>query len=194
MELVRGYFNSYRVSDSNILNESYSRTRYFSSKGIHSASGTTVFISHKHSDLQDLDGLLNYLKKEHNVVPYIDSMDKRMPQETCADTAVRIKEVINSCERFLLLATNKALESKWCNWEVGIADKMKLPENNMAILPMKDTRDSLYEGKEYLEIYPFVDEYVDHFGRKVLTVIYKDSSGNRKRVSLKDWLSGSGNY
>lgn len=194
MKLVRGYFNSYRVSDSNVINESYSRTRYFSSTGIRSASGTTVFISHKHSDLEDLQGLLDYLKRQYNVVPYIDSMDKRMPNETCGETAIRIKEVISYCNRFLLLATNEALASKWCNWEVGIADKQKLPANNMAILPMLDKGSSLYKGNEYLEIYPYVDEWVNYAGNKMLTVVYKDLSGKSKRVSLKDWLQGEGNY
>ena len=195
MKLVRGRFNAYsRIGDSNIVNESYTRTRYFSSDGIRSASGTTVFISHKHSDLEDLKGLLNFLKRDYNVVPYIDSMDKKQPKETCGDTAVRIKEVISTCDRFLFLATNKALASMWCNWEVGIADKQKLPANNMAILPMVDSLTSLYDGNEYLEIYPYVDEVENSYGQKMLTVVYKGFDGKPKRLTLKEWLSGSGNY
>ena len=82
----------------------------------------------------------------------------------------------------------------WCNWEVGIADKLKLPANNMAILPMVDSINSLYDGNEYLEIYPYVDEWVNYDGKKQLTVVYKDYAGKQKRVSIKDWLSGDGNY
>ena len=191
MKLVRGYFNNYRVADSTVLNESYRRARSFSSESISSASGTTVFISHKHDDLIDLQGLLECLKRDYNVIPYIDSMDKRMPEETCADTAIRIKQVISACDRFLMLATNKALASKWCNWEVGIADKLKLPYNNMAILPMVDNPHSWYDGNEYLEIYPYVDSWVNYGGKKALTVVYKSADGTSRRVSLKDWLSGS---
>lgn len=194
MKITRGYFNNYRVSDSTVINESYRRTRYFSVDSIRSASGATVFISHKHSDLTDLQGLLEYLKKEYNVVPYIDSMDKRMPKDTCAETAVRIKQVISACDRFILLATNDALASKWCNWEVGIADKLKLPFNNMAILPMVDTPNSFYDGNEYLEIYPYVDSWLDYSGKRILTVVYKSADGTPHRVTLKDWLSGNGNY
>ena len=117
-----------------------------------------------------------------------------MPEETCAETAVRIKQVISTCDRFLMLATNKALASKWCNWEVGIADKMKLPYNNMAILPMTDMPNSWYDGNEYLEIYPYVDEWVDLSGKKTLTVVYRTANGTSRRVSLKDWLSNSSNY
>ena len=194
MKLTRGYFNNYRVSDSAVLNESYNRTRTFSSTGIRSASGTTVFISHKHDDLADLQGLLDFLTKEYNVVPFIDSMDKGMPKNTCAETANRIKQAISGCGKFLLLATNKALASKWCNWEVGIADKLKLPTNNMAILPMVDTPGSFYSGNEYLEIYPYVDEWENHAGKRILTVIYRDSNGIEMRVSLRDWLRSESNY
>lgn len=194
MKLTRGYFNAYKISDSNVINESFSRTRYFSAGSIASASGITVFISHKHSDLKsvgdenDLKGLLDYLKSTYNVVPYIDSMDKRMPKETCAETADRIKYVIDACDKFLLLATNKALASKWCNWEVGIADKKKLPRQDMAILPMLDNNDTLYDGNEYLELYPYIELYVDQNGYKRLYVSIKDGE-KRKWITLYDWLN-----
>lgn len=193
MKITRGYFNSYKISDSNVINESFSRTRYFNSGSIVSASGITVFISHKHSDLKsigdenDLKGLLDYLRSVYNVVPYIDSMDKRMPKETCAETANRIKYVIDACDKFLLLATNKALASKWCNWEVGVADKKKLFTQDMAILPMLDNNDTLYDGNEYLELYPYLESSTDQYGRKHLYVNIKD--GERKKwISLYDWL------
>ena len=34
---------------------------------------TTVFISHKHEDLEDLSGLIGFLEKNYNVKAYIDS-------------------------------------------------------------------------------------------------------------------------
>lgn len=40
---------------------------------------TTVFISHKHDDLEDLKGLLGFLEKEYCVKVYIDSRDPSMP-------------------------------------------------------------------------------------------------------------------
>lgn len=194
MKITRGFFNSYKISDSDVINESLRRTRYFSAGSLHSASGITVFISHKHSDLQsigdmnDLKGLLDYLKSVYNVIPYIDSMDKRMPKETCAETAERIKYVIDACDKFILLATNKALASKWCNWEVGIADKKKLPTQDMAILPMLDNNDTLYDGNEYLELYPYLESSIDQYGRKHLYVSIKDGE-KRKWISLYDWLN-----
>ena len=191
MIINRGYFSSSRISDSaNIIRESYDRTRTFSIDSIRSGSGTTVFISHKHDDLEELEGFISYLNKEYNIIPYIDSMDKGMPKNTCAETAERIKMVIGNCQKFILLATNKALFSKWCNWEVGIADKTKLPMNNMAILPMLDDNSNFYYGNEYLEIYPYIEETINILGNKKYLAVVIHTKEGKKRVSLRDWLNG----
>ena len=190
MLITRGYFSSNRVTDSvNMVNEAFERIRTFSERSIRSASGTMVFISHKHDDLEDLQGFISYMHKEYNIIPYIDSMDKGMPKNTCAETATRIKSVIANCQKFILLGTNKALLSKWCNWEVGIADKTKLPSNNMAILPMLDDNSKFYFGNEYLEIYPYIEEITDiHTNRRYLAVNIHTDKGF-KRILLKDWLN-----
>ena len=137
--------------------------------------------------MNDLKGLLNYLKKEYHIEPYIDSMDKKMPDETCVETAERIKEVINYSEKFILLATNAAIASKWCNWEVGIADKLKFSSNNMAILPMLEDKDALYKGNEYLELYPYIEESIFQYSGKCLGVNIRTEDG-RKWITLKSWL------
>lgn len=75
MLITRGYFSNHRISDSvTMVNEAYNRTRTFSAGSISSASGTTVFISHKHDDLEDLQGFISYMKKEYSILPYIDSI------------------------------------------------------------------------------------------------------------------------
>ena len=191
MQIVRGYFDNSKIDDSDkIIEESYSRSRSYNNRTIKSAGGTTVFISHKHSDLSDLKGLLSYLADHYQVIPYIDSMDQKMPNMTNAETAMRIKSVIESCDKFILLATNRALQSKWCNWEVGIADKSKYSSNNMAILPMYERGSNRFEGNEYLGIYPYIDETIDKSGKSVLVVKYPNIIG-KKQITLKEWLRKS---
>ena len=191
MQIVRGYFKDSRDNDSDrIVTESLDRSRTFDDRAVRSASGPTVFISHKHNDLPDLKGFLLYLTNHYNVVPYIDSMDRKLPDMTNAETALRIKSVIESCDRFILLATNNALKSKWCNWEVGIADKTKYSSHYMAVLPMYEIGSNKYEGNEYLGIYPYIDEDVDSKGNSILVVKYNTKEG-RKKISLKDWLNKS---
>lgn len=118
---------------------------------------TTVFISHKHDDLEDLKGILGFLEKNYNVKVYIDSQDPAMPKKTSGQTAANIKERIKQCNKFIFLATNNAIESKWCNWELGFGDANKY-KSNIAIFPLKPkgSFDSQYKGHEYMEIYPYV--------------------------------------
>lgn len=84
-----------------------------------------------------------------------------MPRVTSGKTASKIKTRIRQCDKFILLATNSAVESKWCNWELGYGDSQKFDNNDIAILPLKkaDMTDSAYKGNEYMQIYPYIAYY-----------------------------------
>lgn len=152
----------------------------------------TVFISHKHDDLNDLKGLLGFLEQKFQVKVYIDSQDPTMPKVTSAKTAENIKGRINSCNKFILLATNGAIESKWCNWELGYGDAKKY-DKNIAIFPIKPTYDS-FIGYEYMKIYPHItyysgeEQYTD--GRPIQKGYYvrTEKDGMGYITPLKNWL------
>lgn len=195
MIFERGYFDSNRVQDSAIKN-SLNESRNFSTYSAYSAQ-PTVFLSHKHEDLKDLQGVVGKLQ-EHGAKIYIDSMDNKMPNQTSAETAARIKEVIKFCNKFVLLGTDKAIESYWCNWELGIGDIHKYI-NHIAILPMKEkgVYDFQYKGNEYMQLYPQID-YENGLNRyQNGSPIYAgyyvsypvDKNGIRNIISLREWLS-----
>src|SRR5690606_26586387 len=127
-----------------IITESLQQTRNFSSYNIN-PSKPTVFLSHKHDDLEDLKGFMKKVK-DLGVEVYIDSMDSEMPKQTSGETAHRIKQVIKETNKFILLATNNAIESYWCNWELGIGDTHKYIDH-IAILAIKErnTLDTSYK-------------------------------------------------
>ena len=134
-----------------------------------STSNPTVFISHKHDDLaklmpyesrdglDNLRGVIGFLEKEFGVTAYIDSRDPQMPEVTSAETASRIKEKIRSCDKFILLATEAAISSKWCNWELGYGDACKF-KDNIALFSMRSS-DGMFSGSEYMRIYPTIAFY-----------------------------------
>lgn len=124
------------------------------------ARKTTVFISHKHDDLDDLKGVLGFLEQTYDVKVYIDSRDPSMPERTSAQTALNIKDRIKSCDKFILLATNGAIDSKWCNWELGYGDAHKF-QKHIALFPMrpKGSYEFEYKGSEYMSIYPYICYY-----------------------------------
>ena len=150
----QGAFSSYSQVN---LNESRSSVLQYSQYGVRK---TTVFISHKHDDLEDLKGVLGFLQQTYGVKVYIDSQDPTMPKVTSAETARNIKKRINQCDKFILLATNGAIESKWCNWELGYGDAQKY-KNHIAIFPIKPkgSYNIEYKGSEYMKIYPSIAYY-----------------------------------
>ncbi len=155
MIFERGHFDKSVIKES-IINDSLNEVRTFSANKAYS-SLPTIFLSHKHDDLKDLQGVMGKLQ-ELGAKIYIDSMDNKLPDQTSGDTAIRIKEIIKYCNKFILLATDKAIESYWCNWELGIGDTYKFIDH-IAIVPMKEkgTYDHNYKGNEYLQIYPTID-------------------------------------
>lgn len=76
----------------------------------------TIFLSHKHSELEELDSAISLLKT-FGVDIYVDWKDESMPDVTSGITAKKIKEKIKLNQKFILLATEGAINSKWCNWE-----------------------------------------------------------------------------
>lgn len=195
MIFERGYFKSNRIQKS-AINESLRETRTFSKDKYESKP--TVFISHKHSDLEELKGVMEILE-DLGAKIYIDSMDNSMPGHTCGDTAIRIKDVIKHCRKFILIATEKAIESYWCNWELGIGDTYKYIEH-IAILPIKEQGeyDHNYKGNEYLQIYPSIDFYRgDTYYRNSKELVDRgyyivkpiDKEGVKYITSLKKWLN-----
>ena len=190
----RGYFHTNRVKESH-FSTVQNRSELLLENQIHS-NKTKVFLSHKHSDLDELKDLIGFLETKYNVDVYIDSMDNAMPSTTSGATATRIKKVIQKCDKFILLATNDAVESKWCNWELGFGDAQKF-RDDIAILPIKEKGqiDNQYKGKEYMSIYPQIIYYDGSERYKSGAPVtpgfyygYKDDNGVIIITPLSDWF------
>lgn len=193
MIFERGHFQSKKINESRIK-DSLNETKMFSSRSAYS-SKPTVFLSHKHDDLDDARGVIGELESIGAKV-YIDSMDNKMPEQTSGETAKRIKDVIKFCNKFILLATDKAIESYWCNWELGIGDTYKYIDH-IAILPIKEkgTYDHNFKGNEYLQIYPRIDynkAFTNIHGHYFKEGYYvkqpADKTGTVYITELSEWL------
>ena len=154
----------------------------------------TIFLSHKHDEAEELDSAVGLLKS-FGVDIYVDWLDTGMPKATSGKTAVRIKEKIKENKKFIFLATEGAIASKWCNWELGYGDSLKYFDN-IALLPVRNDNYS-YTGTEYMQIYSSI-EYLDGTDQTVAGTLIakgyyvlepKDENGNQSFVTLKKWLS-----
>lgn len=152
---------------------------------------TKIFLSHKHDEKDYLEGAISLLKT-YGVDVYVDWLDEGMPKTTSGQTAVRIKEKIKENHKFILLATEAAINSKWCNWELGLGDAAKYIDN-IALLPIKkDYTD--FSGSEYLEIYPYIfnieryEYFKGNYRSQGTYVVYPSVNGNDKVVPIAEWL------
>jgi hypothetical protein len=107
-------------------------------------------------------------------------MDSSMPPATNPTTANNLKAKIRSSRKFILLASDDAIESKWCNWELGLGDAAKYIEH-IAILPA-GTRGKNWKGNEYLGIYPVITSQYEY-----LSGTYYVEFGSNQ-VPLDQWL------
>lgn len=111
---------------------------------------------------------------------YVDWLDEGMPKTTSGETAAKIKKKIKEKDKFILLATEGAISSKWCNWELGFGDAQRYIDH-ITILPVKENfRD--YSGAEYLQIYPYI--YESDSSKGTYYVKYPDGS----LKNLISWL------
>jgi len=171
--------------------------RYFSEN----QSQTSVFLSHKHDDKKALFAIKHILE-ECGARPYIDWMDADMQHQTNSATASTIKRKIQACDSFILVATDGAIASKWCNWELGYGDAYKYPKKHIALFPVEQD-DATWSGNEYMQLYPVIEKLnsgmaMDYYYKGVGSnlnegyyVIYHNEDRVIAAVPLKVWLLGS---
>jgi hypothetical protein len=146
-------------------------------------SNTSIFLSHSHHD-KDVIEQAKIFFENLGVSIYVDWADKTMPESTNGITAQNIKnQIISGNDKFVMLATNLAVSSKWCIWEVGIADPFKLPNKKMALLPLADNNGT-WNGNEYLQIYPRIEKNSRQAGGEGYYVWYPDGTWE----TLENWL------
>ena len=114
----------------------------------------TAFLCHSHKDEALAKGL-QVILRENGCDLYIDWDDTDMPETPNRDTAVKIQSKIQETDWFLFLATRNSIISRWCPWEIGIADSLK-GCNNVIIIPTED--DDGWYGNEYLQLYRKLDK------------------------------------
>jgi hypothetical protein len=113
----------------------------------------TAFLCHSHQDATHVKGLLTLLRESGWKI-YVDWLDPSMPSTPNRDTARSLRQRIDQADYFLLCATPNALNSRWCPWELGIADGKK---RNEQILVIPTKRGSTFYGSEYVELYRRID-------------------------------------
>jgi len=169
--LTRSELQSVPVYNTKALRESTYHTKTASVR-------EHIFLSHSHKDADIVNQAVELLGNQ-GVRVYVDWKDDTMPAVTSPVTATRIKQKISSCSKFVLLATNAAIESRWVPWELGIADEANSIDH-VAIMPVRDPP-HVWQGNEYIGIYSTLERAEDGG-----LAVFKP--GENRGISLKNWL------
>lgn len=166
-------------SQSRILNES--RDLFYSQKKY------DLFLSHSYLDKALVLTLVDLFTKAgyYIYVDWIDDVQLDRSNVT-ASTANFIRTRIKQCKGLSYVSTNNIVSSKWCPWELGVADG--LHNGKACILPILNQGNS-YNGQEYLALYPYI-EYERRSRDHKYDFGVHDPKDNKKYVILSDWLLG----
>lgn len=167
-------------SQKRVLNESYMQ---FSK----SKENYDLFISHSYLDKKLVLTLVDLFSKAGYFV-YVDWIDDvQLDRSNVTEaTAKFIKSRIKQCKGLSYISTVNATSSKWCPWELGIADGML--NEKACILPVMKQGVS-YNGQEYLGLYSYI-EYEKRAGDGQYDFWVHDSINREKYVILSSWLDG----
>jgi hypothetical protein len=113
-----------------------------------------IFLSHSHKDKDIVEKVALFLLSQ-GMFLYVDWQDSSIPPITSSETANKIKSRIITCDEFVVLASNNALDSKWVPWEMGFADAAK-GTPKVFVLPVADN-DGTWRGSEYFDLYQKIE-------------------------------------
>lgn len=140
------------VPNANILQENHLQIRSFPEE-----QRASAFLSHKHDETEYVKRVAYILKSLHADI-FVDWRDNTMPAISSGDTAAKVRQMIDRYDKFILVASDGAMDSKWCNWELGYADARKFDAGKMALFPIAKNRDN-WKGAEYMQLYPTIQYY-----------------------------------
>ncbi len=145
-------------------------------------SKINLFVFHKPDQLEELDSTVNFLNN-FRVLIYVDWLDEHIAQDKSEATTKLITQKINDNKKFIFLATEEAIQSKWCDWVLRLAKTLK-PIEDIAVLPVRaDFSDYNDDGEAYLQKYAYIHE------SDVTPHVYDIKFPNGDIKSLADWIA-----
>jgi len=167
-----------RVKNSNYLKELMDRKN----RAIVSPE-TSVFISFEPGDEEAMISVLLMLDSA-GVKIYPVWSDPVITSGQRSNEFDSLRKNISRCSKFVFIASENALKSNRCNWELGIGDGLRYPDN-IAVMPVTEQRGATWSCPDYLQTFPKLVTDNDFF----IGEFFIESM--EKKISLTDWLRQS---
>ncbi len=167
----------------------------FESVGNTKLSKYDIFISYSSNDKKYAILTKNLLEKmnvtaDKKYTVYIDLEDTALdPTAVSEDTAKRLESAIDKSAAIIYIHSEKSNISKWCPWELGIAQGKKKP---IAILELYSD-EKLLKKQAYLEMYPTLT-YSPPVGGKEKVFWVHSRREKAKYVALNSYITGKQPY
>ena len=140
-----------------------------------------IFLSHSFKDARIVKQIYDELTDKGNSV-YVDWIeDRQLDRNKVSKHSANVLRLrMNHCRCLIYLTSVSAESSVWMPWELGYMDAKT---NRVAVAPiLEDDEDEDFSGREYLEIYPYLDLTGDTFFIQNSSTSY---------VGLDRWLTGA---
>lgn len=180
-------------TESSLRTRAQKETRYFSAntvlnEQIKKQSLIThydIFLSHAFDDKELVLGMALALE-DFGYKVYLDWRDDPLlDRKTVSAKTAEILRARMKVSRCLFYSTTEnSGASKWMPWELGFKDG---DNNRVAILPVTRNYSSIYQGQEYLSVYPYISEDDDTSGKHRLWVRRSPTL----YVNFDSWLDGA---
>ena len=120
-----------------------------------------IFLSYNIKDKDVIEGIYMYLTKLGKRV-YLDFIvDPQLVRENASlNTAKIIRNRLRHSQQLIYAMSCNSSESKWMPWELGVADGEGCVCN---ILPVSSTYFKDFVRKEYLQLYPILEQFSDFY-------------------------------
>ncbi|MDW3191638.1 MAG: TIR domain-containing protein [Cytophagales bacterium] len=144
-----------------------------------------VFLSHSYSDKEFIQSLILELESI-NLDVYVDwIVDPELKRSSITKHSIQIIRERLRQSKCLIYATSVASSrSRWMPWELGYMDGLV---GKCAILPILERKNAIYQGKDLLQVYPYItlDETRDQVDMKRIRI--HESTHDYTRID--SWLN-----
>ncbi|WP_417326571.1 toll/interleukin-1 receptor domain-containing protein [Halarcobacter sp.] len=137
-----------------------------------------IFISHKKEDTKKAEELAIYIKEEHNLEAYVDTLDDNI--NSTNDITDRIVNKLRDSSHMLVIFSEHTQESMWVPFELGVSYER---EQGIGVCIWPDADDSI-SLPEYLDSFPKLKENEDLI--KYLDEVKKYPSYDLEEISLEE--------
>ncbi len=148
--------------------------------GVFDNSGASVYFAYDPKDEEYLLSVMLLLDSTGaKIYPDWSAYSISSDQESVNPETIRSN--IERCSKFIFIATENAVQSSRCNWELGIGYGLKYPDN-IAVMSVTEQRGTIWSGPDHLQTFPMLVTDNDFFIGEFFI------EGGQRRISLTEWL------